>query len=159
MTKTRMSKETPDLRADASGLRFAIVVARFNAEITEKLRLGAEQALEKAETKDVFHVPGAFELALAAKQLAESRRYDAIVALGAVVRGDTPHFDYVAQGAAQGIMQAMLETGTPISFGVLTTDDREQAEARAGGAHGNKGHDAAMTAVDMVRLAQRIKGA
>ena len=149
-----MSELSPQFQSDPSGLRFAIIVARFNAEVTEKLLAGAEEALAKAKTKDAFYVPGAYELPLAAKQLALSGRYDAIIALGAVVRGGTPHFDFVAQGAAQGIMSAMLETQVPIAFGVLTTDSMEQALARAGGAHGNKGYDAAMTAVEMVHFSQ-----
>lgn len=151
-----MSEDTPTFRADPSGLRFAIVVARFNAEITEKLQAGAEQALAQAKLVKVFHVPGAFELPLAAQQLAESGKYDAIVALGAVIRGDTPHFDFVAQGAAQGLMNVMLETNVPVAFGVLTTDTLEQAEARAGGRLGNKGHDAAMTVIEMVRFGQSV---
>ena len=139
---------------NANGLNFAILVARFNSAITEKLLAGAREALTKAGAKsqEVFYVPGAFELPFAAKKLAERGDFDAIVALGAVIRGDTPHFDYVAGEAARGLQQAALETGVPIAFGVLTTDNREQAEARAGGAVGNKGFDAAMTAVEMARF-------
>jgi 6,7-dimethyl-8-ribityllumazine synthase len=138
--------------ADASGLRFAIVVARFNSGVTEKLLAGAQEALTRsgAKTVSIFYVPGAFELPFAARKLAKS--FDAIIALGAVIRGETPHFDFVAGAAAQGLQQAALETGTPMSFGVLTTDTLAQAEARAGGAHGNKGYDAAMTAVEMARF-------
>jgi len=98
----------------------------------------------------VFQVPGAFELPFAARKLAG--QYDALIALGAVIRGETPHFDYVASAAATGLQQAALDTGTPIAFGVLTTDTVEQAEARAGGAQGNKGYDAAMTAIEMARF-------
>ena len=139
---------------DASGLNFAILVARFNSAITEKLLAGAREALTKAGAKSqqVFYVPGAFELPFAAKKLAERGGFDAIVALGAVIRGDTPHFDYVAGGAARGLQQAGLETGVPVIFGVLTTDNWEQAEARAGGAAGNKGFAAAMTAIEMARF-------
>jgi 6,7-dimethyl-8-ribityllumazine synthase len=139
---------------NANGLNFAILVARFNSAITEKLLAGAREALTKAGAKsqEVFYVPGAFELPFAAKKLAERGDFDAIVALGAVIRGDTPHFDYVAAEAARGLQQAALETGVPIAFGVLTTDNREQAEARAGGAAGNKGFEAAMTAVEMARF-------
>jgi 6,7-dimethyl-8-ribityllumazine synthase len=139
---------------NANGLNFAILVARFNSAITEKLLAGAREALTKAGAKsqEVFYVPGAFELPFAAKKLAERGDFDAIVALGAVIRGDTSHFDYVAGEAARGLQQAALETGVPIAFGVLTTDNREQAEARAGGAAGNKGFDAAMTAVEMARF-------
>ena len=139
---------------NANGLNFAILVARFNSAITEKLLAGASEALTKAGAKsqEVFYVPGAFELPFAAKKLAERGDFDAIVALGAVIRGETPHFDYVAGEAARGLQQAALDTGVPIAFGVLTTDNREQAEARAGGAAGNKGFDAAMTAVEMARF-------
>jgi len=146
---------------DASGLKFAIVVARFNSDITDKLLEGAQEALEKskADTVDVFDVPGSFELPLAAKQLAMTGRYDGIVALGAVIRGETAHFDFVAGEAARGLQQVMLETTIPIAFGVLTTDTAEQAEARAGGDRGNKGLDAAMTAIEMVRFGQSVRGA
>src|ERR1700730_17662342 len=125
---------------NANGLNFAIVVARFNSAITEKLLAGAREALTKAGAKsqEVFYVPGAFELPFAAKKLAERGDFESIVALGAVIRGDTPHFDYVAGEAARGLQQAALETGIPIAFGILTTDNQEQAEARAGGAAGNK---------------------
>src|SRR6266404_7678687 len=148
-----MSKEPMEWDLDARGLKFAIVVARFNQAITEKLLEGAREALEKASADrfEVFHVPGSFELPLAAKMLAHRHRYDAIIALGAVIRGDTPHFDYVAGEAARGLQQVGLETGVPVIFGVLTTDNWEQAEARAGGAAGNKGFDAAMTAIEMAR--------
>jgi 6,7-dimethyl-8-ribityllumazine synthase len=139
---------------DANGLNFAILVARFNGTITEKLLAGAREALTKAGAKSqqVFYVPGAFELPFAAKKLAERGGFDAIVALGAVIRGETPHFDYVAGEAARGLQQAGLETGVPVIFGVLTTDNWAQAEARAGGAAGNKGFDAAMTAIEMARF-------
>jgi 6,7-dimethyl-8-ribityllumazine synthase len=132
---------------DATGLRFAIVVARFNSMITEKLLAGAREALAKAQV-DVFHVPGAFELPLAAKMLAQTHRYHGIIALGAVIRGETPHFDYVAGEAARGLQNVALETGIPVSFGVLTTDTLAQAEARSG-----KGRDAALTALEMARFA------
>jgi 6,7-dimethyl-8-ribityllumazine synthase len=139
---------------DARGLKFAIVVARFNSHITEKLLEGAVEALKKANAAEhkVFSVPGAFELPLAAKKLARRGGYDAVIALGAVIRGDTPHFDYVAGEAARGLQNVALDTGVPVIFGVLTTDNLEQAEARAGGAHGNKGFDAAMTAIEMARF-------
>ncbi len=144
---------------DARGLHFAIVVARFNRDITDKLLAGAREALSKAhaESQRIFYVPGAFELPFAAKKLAKQGGFSAIIALGAVVRGDTPHFDYVAGETARGLMQVSLETGVPVIFGVLTTDNREQAEARAGGSAGstglgNKGFDAAMTAIEMARF-------
>ena len=143
---------------DARGLKFAIVVARFNQDITEKLLEGARKALEgaSAESFDVFHVPGSFELPLAAKMLAHKHCYDALIALGAVIRGDTPHFDYVAGETARGLQQVAIETGLPVAFGVLTTNTYEQAAARAGGSAGNKGHDAAMTAIEMARFGQTI---
>jgi 6,7-dimethyl-8-ribityllumazine synthase len=151
-----MSAEIPNwnVNLSAKGLNVAIVVARYNEAITRKLLQGALQALEQAaaESVDVFNVPGAYELPFAAKQLVP--RFHAIVALGAVIRGDTPHFDYVAGECARGLQQVMLESGVPVAFGVLTTDNLEQAEARAGGALGNKGFDAAMTAVEMARFAK-----
>jgi 6,7-dimethyl-8-ribityllumazine synthase len=153
-----MSREIPNWSADnrpleAKGLRFAVVVARFNASITRKLLEGALGALAGADAIEVYEVPGAFELPFAAKKLAQKSGYHAVVALGCVIRGDTPHFDYVAGEAARGLQQVALETGVPVAFGVLTTDTTEQAEARAGGAVGNKGYDAAMTAIEMARFA------
>ena len=148
-----MSDEILKWTADARGLKFAIVVARFNSAITSKLLEGAREALTNSDAAgiEVFEVPGAFELPLAAKRLAHSG-YSGIIALGAVVRGDTPHFDYVAGEAARGLQQVALECNIPVSFGVLTTDTMEQAAARAGGKHGNKGYDAAMTAIEMARF-------
>jgi 6,7-dimethyl-8-ribityllumazine synthase len=153
-----MSNQPMEWSLDARGLKFAIVVARFNQDITEKLLEGARKALEEAsaESVDVFHVPGSFELPLAAKMLAHKHCYDALIALGAVIRGDTPHFDHVAGEAARGLQQVALETGLPVAFGVLTTNTYEQAAARAGGSGGNKGHDAAMTAIEMARFGQSI---
>ncbi len=144
---------------NATGLRFAIVVARFNADITTKLLEGAKEALtrSRAEAFDVFYVPGAFELPLAAKRLAQ--HYDGIVALGCVIRGETPHFEYVAGEAARGLQQVSLDNDIAVAFGVLTTDTHEQAAARAGGAHGNKGYDAAMTAIEMARFGVASKAA
>ena len=137
---------------DASEFSFAIVVARFNEAITSKLLEGATAALQKcgAGGVEVFQVPGSFELPLAAKIVAED--YDAVIALGAVVRGETPHFEYVCSAAAQGLQDVALESGTPVAFGVLTTDTLEQAAERAGGAHGNKGWDAALTAIEMAHF-------
>ncbi len=146
-----MSDERLTFNTDARGLKFAIVVARFNSGITGRLLEGAREALTKAGASvEIFQVPGAFELPLAAKRLASA--FDGIVALGAVIRGETPHFDYVAGAAAHGLQQVALETGKPVSFGVLTTNTLAEAEARAGGAHGNKGYDAAMTAIEMARF-------
>lgn len=142
--------------ADATGLRLAIAVARFNAPITEKLLAGALDAA-KGATVEVVKVPGSFELPLISKALAESGRFDAVVAIGAVIRGDTAHFDFVAGEAAAGLMRAALDTGVPVAFGVITTENEQQAEDRAGGIHGNKGFDAAMTAIEMVHLLRRAR--
>jgi 6,7-dimethyl-8-ribityllumazine synthase len=154
MSSETIFEQGGEWKADAHGLKFAIIVARFNSAITEKLLEGAREALTKAGASgvQVFRVPGAFELPYAARRLAND--YDAIVALGAVIRGETPHFDYVAGAAAHGLQQAALETGTPVAFGVLTTNSVAEAEARAGGDHGNKGYDAAMTAIEMARFRQ-----
>jgi 6,7-dimethyl-8-ribityllumazine synthase len=145
------STKHPDAPVDASGLRFAIVVSRFHEDITRRLLEGAREAFSRCKVADegVFAtwVPGAFELPLACRTLARTGRFDAVVALGCVIRGDTPHFDYVAGECARGLMAAMLETDVPMAFGVLTTDDVAQAEARAGG-ESNKGYDAAMTAAE-----------
>ena len=148
----------PEIHGDARGLRFAIIVARFNQDITGKLLEGARKALEGASATafDVFYVPGSFELPLAAKMLAHKHSYDALIALGAVIRGDTPHFDFVAGETARGLQQVSLETGLPVAFGVLTTNTYEQAADRAGGSAGNKGFDAAMTAIEMARFGQAL---
>ena len=150
-----------DEKLDAHGMRFGIVVARFNRDITEKLLDGAERALRDLGANDehntVVWVPGAFEIPLVAKQLAHGRHVDAVICLGAVVRGDTPHFDYVAGECAAGIMRASLETDVPIVFGVLTTDDLEQAYARVGGAAGHKGEEAARAAIEMVTLLRQLR--
>jgi 6,7-dimethyl-8-ribityllumazine synthase len=130
-----------------------IVVARFNGEVTSRLLDGAIAALEEAGVErdriDVVPVPGAFELPLGAMALARTRRYSCVIALGCVIRGETPHFDFVAGEAASGLQVAALETGIPVSFGVLTCDTREQADARAGGPRGNKGAEAARSALEM----------
>ena len=145
----------------AAGLRFAIVVGRFNGIITERLLNGAMDALQRTgadmDTVDVVRVPGAWEAPLAAAELARQHRYDAVICLGAVIRGDTPHFDYVAAEAAKGIAHAASETGVPVAFGVLTTNTLEQAIDRAGAKGGNKGFDAAMTAVEMANLLRSIR--
>jgi 6,7-dimethyl-8-ribityllumazine synthase len=140
--------------------RFAIVASRFNEPITTKLLDGALDALKRhgaaPDDIDVVWVPGAWELPIAARRLLATDRYDALVAVGAVVRGDTPHFDYVAGEAARGLAQASVEYDRPIGFGVLTCDTMEQAEARAGGDHGNKGWDAALAALEMADLLERL---
>ena len=145
------------------GRRFAVVASRFNQEITERLVDGAMDALTRhgasLEDVDVVWVPGAWELAFAARRLLATDRYSAVVAVGAVIRGETPHFDYVAGAAAQGLTSASAEFDVPIGFGVLTCDTTEQARARAGGAHGNKGWDAALAALEMADLAERLDAA
>lgn len=147
----------------AAGLRFAIVVSRFNSFITAQLLAGALDALERhgADLEqvraDLVHVPGAWEIPLAARALAVHRKPDAIVCLGAVIRGETPHFHYVAEAAARGIAEASKDTGIPMAFGVLTTDNAQQARERAGGKAGNKGFDAAMTAIEMANLLRRLR--
>ena len=140
-----------------------VVVSRFNGDITTRLLEGALQTLTESgvprERIDVMPVPGAFELPLGAMALAKTRRYACIVALGCVIRGDTPHFEYVAGEAASGLQLAGLETGVPVSFGVLTCDSRRQAEERAGGPQGNKGSEAALSALEMADLLTRLRAA
>jgi 6,7-dimethyl-8-ribityllumazine synthase len=146
---------------DARGMKFAIVVARFNSVITDRLLAGASDALVRSgcnmDDVEVVKVPGSWELPIAVKTLAAQHRHDAIIALGAVIRGDTPHFDYVAAHAASGLAQIPLETGVPVTFGVLTTNTMEQAVDRAGGKSGNKGFDAATTAIEMAHLMRRLR--
>jgi 6,7-dimethyl-8-ribityllumazine synthase len=148
-------------KLDASGLKFAVVVARFNSFITDRLLAGALDALDRSGAKsadiDVVKVPGSWELPLTVKTLAAQKRFDAIVALGAVIRGETPHFDHVAHQAATGLSGVALDTGVPVAFGVLTTNTVEQAIDRAGGKSGNKGFDAAMTAIEMADLLRRLR--
>jgi 6,7-dimethyl-8-ribityllumazine synthase len=145
---------------DATGLQFALVVARFNNFISERLLEGAVDALTrhgaKVDALQVVRVPGSFELPLVVKKLAASGRYHAVIALGAVIRGSTPHFDYVAAEASKGLAHCSLETEVPVSFGVLTTDTIEQAVERAGTKAGNKGWDAAMSAIEMANLMRSI---
>jgi 6,7-dimethyl-8-ribityllumazine synthase len=143
-----------------SGRRIAVVVSRFNESVTQKLVDGAMDALTRHDTRfddiDVVWVPGAWELPAAARLLLSSERYHALVALGAVIRGETPHFDFVAGEAARGLAQASAEFETPVGFGLLTCDNMEQAEARSGGEHGNKGWDAALAALEMADLFDRL---
>ena len=142
------------------GARFAVVASRFNAEVTERLLDGAVTTLREHGVPDdhvtVVQVPGAFEIPITAKRLAATGRYEAIIALGAVVRGETPHFDYVAGECTRGIGEAALAEDVPVIFGVLTTDTEDQALARAGGAHGNKGCEAALAGLEMVTLLRRL---
>jgi 6,7-dimethyl-8-ribityllumazine synthase len=144
----------------AEGRRFAVVVSRFNETITAKLLAGALDCFTAAGTEpdavDVAWVPGAFELPIAARRLAESGRYAAIVCVGAVIRGETRHDEIVGMQAAAGIRAVSEDTGVPVLLGVVTTEDLEQARARAGGAHGNRGFDAAAAALEMASLLDRI---
>ncbi len=144
----------------AEGKTFGIVVSRFNDFITEKLVSGALDALIRSGASDddieIARVPGAFEIPLLAKKMAASGRYDAVICLGAVIRGSTPHFDYVSAEVSKGIAVASMETGKPVIFGVVTTDTIEQAIERAGTKAGNKGFSAAMAAVEMANLMQQL---
>jgi len=144
----------------AKGLKFAIIVSRFNDFITGKLLEGAVDALvrhgAKEEDIDVIKVPGAFEIPLTAKKVASKGSYSAVICLGTVIRGATPHFDYVAAEVSKGVASVSLETGVPIAFGVLTTDTIEQAVERAGTKSGNKGFDAAMTAIEMAQVFKKL---
>jgi 6,7-dimethyl-8-ribityllumazine synthase len=145
---------------DASGLRFAVVVSRFNQLISVKLLDACSAELVRCgarrEDIDVAWVPGAFEIPIVARALASSGRYDALVTLGSVIRGGTPHFDCVCRGVTDGLREVMRDTGLPVGFGVLTTDDVGQALARAGGEKGNKGEEAARAAIEMARLMTRL---
>ena len=160
-----MEPETKPKEGDlsAGGLHFAIVVARFNSFVTERLLAGCLDALRrsgaKMEAVELVKVPGSWEMPVVVRALAKQKRFDAIICLGAVIRGETPHFDYVAGQAAGGLAQIAAETGVPVAFGVLTTNSVEQAVDRAGGKSGNKGFDAAMTAIEMANLLRQIGGA
>ncbi|PID78071.1 MAG: 6,7-dimethyl-8-ribityllumazine synthase [Deltaproteobacteria bacterium] len=149
-----------EARLDASGKKYAIIVARFNDFITDRLTGGAVDALTRHgaddENIDIIKVPGAFEIPLTAKKIAEGKKYDAVICLGAVIRGATPHFEYVSSEAAKGIAVVSLETGIPVVFGVLTTDTIEQAIERAGSKAGNKGVEAAMSAIEMANLVTEL---
>jgi 6,7-dimethyl-8-ribityllumazine synthase len=144
----------------AKGLKFGIVVSRFNDFITGKLLEGAADALLRHGAKDeditVVKVPGAFEIPLVARELANKKSFSAVICLGTVIRGATPHFEYVASEVSKGVAQASLESGVPISFGILTTDTIEQAVERAGTKSGNKGWDAALAAIEMARVLKQL---
>lgn len=150
-------------RRTAPDLKFAIVVARFNDFVTSRLLTGAQEALAEAgvpaSSVDVLWVPGAFEIASGAQHAAALREPAAVICLGCVIRGGTPHFDYICQAAAQGVTNASLETGVPMAFGVLTTDSVEQALERAQPGPSNKGYEAAMAAIEMATLATALDGA
>ncbi len=145
----------------SAGLRFAVVVSRFNSFITERLLGGAMDALARTGANpdqiDIVKVPGSWEIPPVAAELARGHRYDAVICLSAVIRGDTPHFDYVAAEAAKGVAHAAYETGVPVSFGILTTNTLEQAIDRAGAKGGNKGFDAAMSAIEMANLLRALR--
>jgi 6,7-dimethyl-8-ribityllumazine synthase len=145
---------------EGRGGRFAIAASRFNELVVKRLVDGATSCLRRhgieEDDLDIVWVPGAFELPLVARALAGTHTYDAVVCIGAVIRGETPHFDLVAGQAAEGIRRAGEETGVPVAFGVLTTDSLEQAMDRAGGAHGNKGWDAAIAALEMASVLDRL---
>ncbi|HKQ62968.1 MAG TPA: 6,7-dimethyl-8-ribityllumazine synthase [Candidatus Polarisedimenticolaceae bacterium] len=145
---------------DAKGMKLALVVSRFNASVTERLLRGAEDCLERhgcgGDGRTVVWVPGAWELPLAVQRLASTRQYEAIVALGALIRGETPHFDVLAAQVARGLGELGLSAGVPVIFGVLTTDTLDQALERAGGKAGNAGWNAALSAVEMVSLLRRM---
>jgi 6,7-dimethyl-8-ribityllumazine synthase len=157
-----VSKERPAPQGDwpAGELRFAIIAARFNATVVDALLEGALETLRghgaPASHVLVVRVPGAYDIPVVARKLALSGRFDALIALGAVVRGETPHFDYVAGECAAGLMRLALQEGVPITFGVLTTDTMEQATDRAGGKAGNKGADAALAALELAHVLKRL---
>ena len=147
-------------KLNAKGKKFALVVSRFNELISSQLLSGAKDCLLRHECKEeditVVWVPGSFEIPLAAKKLAHSKKYNSIICLGAVIRGGTPHFDYIAAEVSKGVAQVGMDSGLPVIFGVLTTDNIEQALERAGTKAGNKGWDAALSAIEMVNLFEQI---
>jgi 6,7-dimethyl-8-ribityllumazine synthase len=159
MSDSKYNTFEGDLKAD--GLRFAIIVSRFNSFITDRLLAGALDGIARSGGKtsdvDIVRIPGAWEFPLTVRAVAERKQHDAILCLGAVIKGDTPHFDYVAGQAASGIAAASAETGIPVAFGVLTTNTVEQAIDRAGAKSGNKGFDAAMTAIEMANLLRSLR--
>ena len=161
MATANLSSYEPDRVPSAAEMRFGIVVSDWNNEITMSLLDGALQTLRKHGASDaniiIKHVPGSFELTLGAQFIAEYDDVDAVICLGCVIQGETPHFTYICQGVTQGITQLNLEYNIPFIFGVLTTDNRQQALDRAGGNHGNKGNEAAITAIKMVDLHRRVK--
>jgi 6,7-dimethyl-8-ribityllumazine synthase len=156
MSTQNLSRYNPDNIPSAKGMKIGIVVAEWNSEITFRLKEGAVQTLEKQgmEANDLIirHVPGSFELTAGAQMMAGYTSVDAVICLGCVIRGETPHFDYICQGIAIGLTNVSINFEIPVVFGVLTTNDPEQALDRAGGKHGNKGVEAAVTAIKMVAL-------
>lgn len=156
-----LQSEAMSVELNATGLRFAIVVSRFNSLITERLLTAAIDALKRSgaasDDVEVVRVPGAFELPLAAKKLATKGGYDALIAIGCVVRGETSHYDYVCSETARGLQLAQMDTGVPIIFCVLTCDTQEQAMERAGPKGGNKGFESGLAAIEMARLSQKLR--
>ena len=146
---------------DARGLKLAIVISRFNSFITERLLEGALDAIRRTggdtEALEIIRVPGSWEMPVVVAELAKQKRHDAVICLGAVIRGDTPHFDYVAGNAASSLAHIAADSGVPVAFGVLTTNTVEQAVDRAGAKSGNKGFDAAMTAIEMANLLRALR--
>jgi len=155
-----MAHRTIQGQLNSSGMRFAIVASRFNDFVTSRLLGGALDALERTGTAEaditVVRVPGSFEIPLAAKKLVQTKKYDAVICLGTVIRGETPHFDYISSEVTKGIGSVSLESGIPVAFGVLTVDSVEQAVDRAGMKSGNKGSEAALSAVEMVSLLKQL---
>ena len=155
-----MAHRTIQGQLNSSGMRFAIVASRFNDFVTSRLLGGALDALERTGTADsditVVRVPGSFEIPLAAKKLVQTKKYDAVICLGTLIRGETPHFDYLSSEVTKGISSVSLESGTPVAFGVLTADSVEQAIDRAGMKSGNKGFEAALSAVEMASLLKQL---
>lgn len=155
-----MMVKTIEGNLSAEGKKFGIVVSRFNSFITERLLEGALDALKRHGAREddvtIVRVPGSYEMPLVLKKMAAGGAYDALIALSAVIRGETPHFDFVAAEASKGIAQVSLETGAPIAFGVITTNNIEQAVERAGTKSGNKGFDAAMTAIEMANVCSQL---
>lgn len=156
-----MAHKTIEGALDGKGMKFAVLVARFNSFISDRLLDGAINALERTGASpddiEIIRVPGSWELPVVAAEIARQKRHDAVICLGALIRGDTPHFDYVAGEAAGGLARVAVETSIPVVFGVLTTNTLEQAIDRAGAKSGNKGFDAAMTAVEMGDLMRRLR--
>jgi 6,7-dimethyl-8-ribityllumazine synthase len=154
--------KTLEGRLDAGGLRFGIVVSKYNEFVTTRLLAGAVDVLTKAGAGDraieVVRVPGAFEIPLVARSLAQSGRFDAVLCLGAVIRGETPHFEYISAETSRGIARAAWEANLPVIFGVLTTDTADQALERAGAPERNKGAEAARTAIEMANLMKQLRG-
>src|SRR2546421_4979576 len=160
---TKLQPSSIDGKLSALGLRFGIVVSRFNNFITDRLLAASVDALERAgaasEDVDVVRVPGAFELPLTSKKLAQAGKYDALIAIGCVIRGETAHYDYVCSETSRGLQLAQMDTGVPVIFCVLTVDTLEQAIDRAGLKGGNKGFEAGLAAIEMGRLAEKLHGA